>query len=317
MTDHAASAAKSRAPRAQGIKSMTGFAEARVERGGWALRASLRSVNHRFLDIHLRLPEGLESLETEIRRVLREHLHRGHVDLHLRVDPIGETAVQINRELAQAYVRAANDLRKKFKLKNEPDLVALMRLPGVVGAAGMPVGGLSEEGLMRLNVQAADCVAQAVANLEEMQFVEGRTLVEVMRAHLAHVGNNTKTISDLAARARPMFAQRLEAKLRELLAEAVDPARLAQEAAILSERSDVSEELTRLASHVEQFGKLLSGSGEVGKKLDFLLQEMQREANTLLSKTPGVEAEGLQITGLALEIKSEIEKLREQAQNIE
>ncbi len=313
MTDHAAS----RAARAQGIKSMTGFAEARVERDGWALRASLRSVNHRFLDIHLRLPEGLESLETDIRRVLREHLHRGHVDFHLHVDPVGETAVQINRVLAQAYVRAANDLRKKFKLKDEPDLVALMRLPGVVGAAGMPVGGLSEEGLARLNSQAADCVALAVAKLEEMQFVEGRTLAEVMRAHLAQVSVNTTTISDLAARARPMFVQRLETKIRELLAESVDPARLAQEAAILAERSDVSEELARLASHVEQFGKLLGGSGELGKKLDFLLQEMQREANTLLSKTPGVEAEGLQITGLALEIKSEIEKLREQAQNIE
>jgi len=296
---------------------MTGFAEARIERDGWALRASLRSVNHRFLDIHLHLPEGLESLENDIRRVLREHLHRGHVDLHLRVDPVGETAVQINRELAQAYLRAADDLRKQFRLQEEPDLVALMRLPGVVGAAGMPVGGLLDEGLARLNAQAADCVAQAVAKLEEMQFAEGRTLTEVMRGHLARIGENTAKIADLAGRMEPAFAERLEAKLRELLAEAVDPARLAQEAAILAERSDVSEELARLASHVEQFGKLLGGSGELGKKLDFLLQEMQREANTLLSKTPGVEADGLQITGLALEIKSEIEKLREQAQNIE
>jgi uncharacterized protein (TIGR00255 family) len=317
MSEQAASQSKSRVPRAQGIKSMTGFAEARVERDGWALRASLRSVNHRFLDVHLRLPEGLESLETEIRRVLRERLHRGHVDVNLRVDPIGETAVQINSELAQAYVRAANDLRKKFKLKDEPDLVALMRLPGVVGAAGMPLGGLSEEGLARLNAQAGECIAHAVAKLEEMQFIEGRTLAETMRAHLASVGKNTKSISEMAARAIPMFKERLQGKLRELLAESVEPARLAQEAAILAERSDVSEELQRLASHVEQFGKLLDGSGELGKKLDFLLQEMQREANTLLSKTPGVEAEGLQITGLALEIKSEIEKLREQAQNIE
>jgi uncharacterized protein (TIGR00255 family) len=317
MSEHAASQSKSRAPREQGIKSMTGFAEARVERDGWALRASLRSVNHRFLDVHLRLPEGLESLETEIRRVLRERLHRGHVDVSLRVDPIGETAVQINSELALAYVRAANELRKKFKLKDEPDLVALMRLPGVVGAAGMPLGGLSEEGLARLNTQAAECVAQAVAKLEEMQFIEGRTLAETMRALLASVGKNTKAISELAARAIPMFKERLQSKLRELLAESVEPARLAQEAAILAERSDVSEELQRLASHVGQFGKHLDGSGELGKKLDFLLQEMQREANTLLSKTPGVEAEGLKITGLALEIKSEIEKLREQAQNIE
>jgi uncharacterized protein (TIGR00255 family) len=300
-----------------GLKSMTGFAEARVEREGWALRASLRSVNHKFLDVHLRLPEGLESLETEIRKVLREHLRRGHVDLNLYVVPIGETAVQINTDLAQAYVRAANDLRKKFKLKDEPDLVALMRLPGVVGATGMPVGGLSEEGLARLSMQVVECVGQCVAKLEEMQFVEGRTLTEILRVHLAHVAKNTQAIADLTARARPMFAQRLESKLRDLLAESIEPARLAQEAAILVERSDVSEELARLKSHVEQFGKLLDGSGELGKKLDFLLQEMQREANTLLSKTPGVEAEGLQITTLGLEIKSEIEKLREQSLNIE
>jgi uncharacterized protein (TIGR00255 family) len=126
------------------------------------------------------------------------------------------------------------------------------------------------------------------------------------------------SVFTLAERARPAFAKRLEARLRELLGEAqLDPARLAQEAAIAAERSDVSEELARLRSHVQQFETLLVTSSDVGKKLDFLLQEMQREANTLLSKTPGNEAEGLEITRLALEIKSEIEKIREQVQNIE
>jgi len=125
-------------------------------------------------------------------------------------------------------------------------------------------------------------------------------------------------VQAIAERARPAFARRLEQRLRELLGEAqLDPARIAQEAAVAAERSDVAEELTRLASHVQQFQSLLTGSSDVGKKLDFLLQEMQREANTLLSKTPGNEAEGLEITQLSLEIKSEIEKLREQVQNIE
>ncbi|HXQ98323.1 MAG TPA: YicC/YloC family endoribonuclease [Candidatus Limnocylindrales bacterium] len=312
------------APRAQsaarpmGFKSMTGFAEARMERDGWSLRASLRSVNHRFLDIHLRLPEGLESLETEIRRVLRDRLHRGHVDVNLRVDPVGTSAVQINRELAEAYLQSADNLRQQFGLQGEPDLIALMRLPGVVAAPGTPAGGMTEESSAKLAAMAAECVAQAVARLEEMQFVEGRALAEVMRRHLARVDENAAKIVELAERSRPAYAKRLEARLRDLLGEsAMDPARLAQEAAMLAERSDVSEELARLASHVEQFGKLLGGTGEMGKKLDFLLQEMQREANTLLSKTPGVEEEGLQITSLALEIKSEIEKLREQGQNIE
>jgi uncharacterized protein (TIGR00255 family) len=301
-----------------GFKSMTGFAEARMERDGWALRASLRSVNHRFLDIHLRIPEGLESLEPEIRRVLRERLHRGHVDVNLRVDPIGASAVEVKRDLAEAYLRAADDLRKQFGLKTEPDLIALMRLPGVVAAPGAPAGGLSDEALEKLRTLVAECFELAVARLEEMQLIEGKTLANAMRIHLAHVEGNAKQIAVLAEKMRPAFAKRLETRIRELLGDGtVDPARLAQEAAILAERSDVAEELARLASHISQFAKLLDSAGEAGKKLDFLLQEMQREANTLLSKTPGVEAEGLQVTTLALEIKSEIEKLREQVQNIE
>jgi uncharacterized protein (TIGR00255 family) len=300
------------------FKSMTGFAEARMERDGWALRASLRSVNHRFLDVHLRIPEGLESLEPEIRKVLRARLHRGHVDVNLRVDPIGASAVEVKRDLAEAYLRAADDLRKQFGLKSEPDLIALMRLPGVVAAPGSPAGGLTDEALEKLRTLVAECFELAVARLEEMQLVEGKSLADAMRIHLAHIEENAKQVAVLAEKMRPAFAARLETRIRELLGDGtVDPARLAQEAAILAERSDVAEELARLASHVSQFANLLDTAGEAGKKLDFLLQEMQREANTLLSKTPGVEAEGLQVTTLALEIKSEIEKLREQVQNIE
>jgi uncharacterized protein (TIGR00255 family) len=125
-------------------------------------------------------------------------------------------------------------------------------------------------------------------------------------------------VRELAASLRPAFARRLESRLKELLSgTSIDQGRLAQEAALLAERSDISEELDRLRSHLQQFIKLLDGAGELGKKLDFLLQEMHREANTMLSKTPGVESEALAITGLALEIKAEIEKLREQVQNIE
>jgi uncharacterized protein (TIGR00255 family) len=139
-----------------------------------------------------------------------------------------------------------------------------------------------------------------------------------LRARLARIGEQADKVRDLAATLRPVFARRLEARLKELLGGvAIDPARLTQEAALLAERGDVSEELDRLRSHLLQFAKLLDGAGEMGKKLDFLLQEMHREANTLLSKTPGVENEALTITGLALEIKAEIEKLREQVQNIE
>jgi len=309
---------EAKAARGAGVKSMTGFAETRLEHGGWALRVSLRSVNHRFLDLHLRLPEGFEALEPEIRRVLREKLKRGHVDVNLRVDPIGAASVHVHGELAEAYLRAATELRKKFGISAEPDLVALMRLPGVVAAAGAGAGGLTEEELATLSLQASACLEQAVTRLEEMQRAEGATLVTEMRARLALISAHAKHVEELAVKLRPAFAARLEMRLKELLGDGpVDPGRIAQEAALLAERSDTTEELARLASHVEQFSKLLDSGAEIGKKLDFLLQEMQREANTLLSKTNGVEAGGLKITDLGLEIKSEIEKLREQVQNIE
>lgn len=300
------------------LKSMTGFAEARGEHNGFALRVSLRSVNHRFLDLHLRIPEGLESLEPEIRRMLRERLRRGHVDVTVRVDAVGASAIQINHELAEAYLRAATDLRKQFGLSADPDLMSLLRLPGVVGATGVTSGALDEEELAKLAAHAGETLVEAAKRLEQMQRTEGAALAAEMRSRLGQIQSHGRRVAQMAEDLRPAYAARLETRVRELLAETPpDPARIAQEAAILAERGDTAEETARLASHVEQFGKLLDAGGEVGKKLDFLLQEMQREANTLLSKTPGVEATGLAITDLALEIKSEIEKLREQAQNIE
>ncbi len=299
-------------------KSMTGFAQARVEQNGWSLRVSLRSVNHRFLDLHLRLPEGFDVFEPRIRQVVRERIRRGHVDVTLHFEPAGPAAVQVSRALAEAYLKAAEDLRKQFGMKTEPDLVAVLRLPGVIAAAGGPGGELSEEEQERLAGQVAGCLEEALARLEEMRRSEGRLLAEEMGRQLGRIAENTARIETLAEHGRPAYALRLETRLKELLGDmTLDPARIAQEAALLAEHGDISEELARLRSHVEQFQKLLTGAGEVGKKLDFLLQEMQREANTMLSKTPGIEAEGLAITSLALEVKSEIEKLREQVQNVE
>jgi uncharacterized protein (TIGR00255 family) len=220
--------------------------------------------------------------------------------------------------VAEAYLKAVERLRQDFGVKDEPDLIALFRLPGVVAAPGTAGELLSDEAQEKLGGQLAACLEQALTKLEAMRRSEGQALAEELRRVLARIAARTGEIETLAEGVRPAIARRLTERLEELLKGAqLDPARLAQEAALLAERSDVSEELARLRSHVEQFQKLLSGGGEAGKKLDFLLQEMQREANTLLSKTPGVESEGLAITGLALEVKSDIEKLREQAQNVE
>jgi len=162
------------------------------------------------------------------------------------------------------------------------------------------------------------CLRDALSKLDEMRRAEGRHLAEDLRARLAYIAEQTDQVRGLVVQLRPAFARRLETRLKDLLsATSIDSARIAQEAAMLAERSDISEELDRLKSHLQQFNKLLDGAGELGKKLDFLLQEMHREANTMLSKTPGVESEALMITGIGLEVKAEIEKLREQVQNIE
>jgi uncharacterized protein (TIGR00255 family) len=301
-----------------GIHSMTGFAQARIEQDGWSLRINLRSVNHRFLDLHLRMPDGFEVFEPRIRLAIRNRLRRGHVDVNVYYEPAGPASVEVNREVAEAYMKAVEELRGEFGVKTEPDLIALFRLPGVVAAPGVTSELQSEEAQERLGAQLEACLGQALGLLESMRRSEGQTLAGEMQGLLVRIAEKTAEIESLTLRVRPAFARRLEAKLTELLCGAqIDPARLAQEAALLAERSDVTEELARLRSHVEQFRKLLAGGGEAGKKLDFLLQEMQREANTLLSKTPGVESEGLAITTFALEVKSDIERLREQAQNVE
>jgi uncharacterized protein (TIGR00255 family) len=295
-------------------KSMTGYAQASVEHNGWALRVHLRSVNHRFLDVRLRLPEGFEEFEPRIRQLLRDRLRRGHVDLALHFEPASSAAIHLNREVAVAYLQAAEDLRQQFGMKTEPDLIALMRLPGVIAASGMS----SEEDRAGLEQHLLSCLEQALARLDEMRQAEGRHLAEEIQQRLASILAHVDHVESLAEKVRPAYAARLSARLKDLLGESpLDAARVAQEAAILAERADVSEEVQRLRSHVQQVRQLIGSSGEIGKKLDFLLQEMQREANTLLSKTPGVEAEGLSIAGLAVEVKSEIEKLREQAQNVE
>jgi uncharacterized protein (TIGR00255 family) len=300
------------------IHSMTGFAQARIEQDGRSLRINLRSVNHRFLDLHLRMPEGFEVFEPRIRLAVRNRLRRGHVDVNVYYDLAGVASVKVNHGVAEAYMKAVEELRGHFGVKTEPDLIALFRLPGVVAAPGATSELQSEEAQERLGAQLEVCLEQALDRLELMRRSEGQTLTEEMRGLLARIAENTAEIESLAERVRPAFARRLEAKLGEVLGGAqLDPARLAQEAALLVVRSDITEELARLRSHLEQFLKVLSEAGEAGKKLDFLLQEMQREANTMLSKTPGVEAEGLTITNFALEIKSDIEKLREQAQNVE
>jgi uncharacterized protein (TIGR00255 family) len=296
---------------------MTGYAQARADAADLALRISVKSVNHRFLDLKMRIPEGLELYETRLRQVVRERIHRGHVEIQVNAEPRTAATIQVNQELVKAYMRAAEALRQETRAAADVDVVALLRLPGVISGSGV-VTPENEESQELLGRALEDCLRDALAKLDEMRRAEGAHLVEELNKRLTKIEGEAEQVRVLSETLRPAFARRLEARLKELLSGvSLEPARLAQEAALLAERSDISEELQRLRSHLTQFANLLRGAGEMGKKLDFLLQEMHREANTLLSKTPGVDTEALAITGLALEIKSDIEKLREQVQNIE
>jgi uncharacterized protein (TIGR00255 family) len=297
--------------------SMTGYAQAKGSVLGWDLRVSVKSVNHRFLDLKVRLPEGFDLYELRLRQLVRERIHRGHVEVHVSVEPGSGTPIQVNRDLVTNYLRAADELRLQTSVSAALDVVALLRLPGVLGGMAPSVPE-SEEEQEKLGRELERCLRDALGKLDEMRRAEGRHMTEDLRARLARISEQTEQVRGLVVQLRPAFARRLETRLKDLLsATSIDPARIAQEAAMLAERSDISEELDRLRSHLLQFGKLLDGAGELGKKLDFLLQEMHREANTMLSKTPGVESEALKITGIGLEVKAEIEKLREQVQNIE
>jgi uncharacterized protein (TIGR00255 family) len=297
--------------------SMTGYAQAKSSVLGWDARVSVKSVNHRFLDLKLRLPDGFDLYELRLRQLVRERIHRGHVEVHVSVEPGAATPILVNRDLVTNYLRAADELRLQTAVSAALDVVALLRLPGVIGGLA-PAVPESEEEQERLGKSLESCLREALGKLDEMRRAEGRHLVEDLRRRLTHISEQTEVVRGLVVQLRPAFARRLETRLKDLLSgTTIDPARIAQEAAMLAERSDISEELDRLRSHLQQFNKLLDGAGELGKKLDFLLQEMHREANTMLSKTPGVESEALTITSIGLEIKAEIEKLREQVQNIE
>lgn len=296
---------------------MTGYAQARGEQNGWAIRVSVKSVNHRFLDVRFRLPEGFDVYELRLRQIIRERIHRGHIDVNVNFQPGAAVPVQLNRDLLQAYAQSAEELRQKLGASGDLDVVSLLRLPGVIGGLAPPSPETDEE-QDQLGKALDACLREALLKLDDMRHAEGRHLAEELRARVARIGQQADQVRDLAQALTPAFARRLQTRLKELLnGTGIEPARLAQEAALLAERSDISEELDRLRSHLQQFAKLLDGAGELGKKLDFLLQEMHREANTMLSKTPGVESEALAITGLSLEIRAEIEKLREQVQNIE
>src|SRR5256885_4393941 len=197
--------------------SMTGYAQSRGEQGGWTIRVSVKSVNHRFLDVRFRLPEGFDIYELRLRQIVREKIHRGHIDVNVNVQPGAAAPVQVNRELLQAYLNAADELRRQTgAAATELDVVSLLRLPGVIGglAPALPETDEEQEQLG----QALDrCLREALAKLDEMRHAEGRHLAEELRSRLARAAQQTEKVRELARALTPAFARRLQSRLKELL----------------------------------------------------------------------------------------------------
>ncbi|MFY9748124.1 MAG: YicC/YloC family endoribonuclease [Acidobacteriaceae bacterium] len=298
----------------QPVYSMTGFARiaGRVsETLGFSL--SLKSVNHRFLDLHMRLPQGSEGIELELRRVLKEKLHRGHVEVTLNLERSQKAEAGYDHALVAAYVEAFRAASAEHGLTADPDLNAVFRLPGVLMAESRN----SEEELKGLEEAVLRETGALVAALQTMRAQEGSVLANELRAGMERLRSLVDETALLREKVQQAYFDRLNQRMKTMLDGGFDQERILQEAALIAERSDVEEEVTRLRTHIDHFTGLLDQGGEVGKKLDFLLQEMNREANTLLSKTSGVAGNGTRITEAGLGMKSEIEKAREQVQNLE
>jgi uncharacterized protein (TIGR00255 family) len=301
------------------IRSMTGFARLTgVAPGNTTFVVTLKSVNHRYLDLQFYLPNGMDALEIQWRKTIKEHVVRGHIEVRLSLQR--ESAVpapQYNPAVVKAYVEAFRAASSEHKIRAvQPDLNSALRLPGVWS---METARAEETEQTQIELAAAAALQPAMESLNAMRAQEGHVLAEELKRILSRLQEHVDELSSLRAGMQQAQTERLDQKMRELLGETfnLDRDRILQEAALLAERSDIEEELARLRAHIDQFRRLLEQGGELGKKLDFMLQEMTREANTTLSKTGSIATRSLRITELGLAMKSEIEKAREQVQNLE
>jgi len=297
------------------IYSMTGFARTQVRvHDQLAYTLSVKSVNHRFLDIQLRLPAGLDALEMELRRVLKESLIRGHVELTLSVDRTTQQRSGYNREIVAGYIDAFRQARSEFRVKGDPDLNAVLRMPGALQTESR---SNSEEDVAALTASAVNAIGPLLQELKVMRGREGEALENILRACLDRLAETVDGVAALRPEVEQRYQERLTQRLTTATGNEFNRQRLLEEVAVLVDRSDISEEIERMHTHIGHFREVLTAGREVGKKLDFLLQEMNREANTLLSKTGGVGGKGTKITELGLAMKADIEKAREQVQNAE
>ena len=296
------------------VRSMTGYAAVRSETSVGELTLGIRTVNHRGLDLHFHLGPEFSAFENDMRALLKREVARAHVEIRLHLARRQDlSAASFDRSLLSRYVDFFRQASQEFNLSGEPDLNVLVTLPGVFSEAQPPAeipGDLGAE-LLRL-------LAACLAELNAHRAREGEALREELANQAAEIENRTREITAIRSEILPLFRQRLQDRLTELLGQSgIGETRLVEEAAMLAEKSDIQEELTRLAVHATELRRILEDGGEIGKRLDFLLQEMNRETNTALAKSAGAGEPGLRITNLGLALKANIDKIREQALNLE
>jgi uncharacterized protein (TIGR00255 family) len=291
------------------LKSMTGFGRAEGETTLGRVVVESRSVNHRYCDINTKLPKRLSFFENRIKEIIRSQVSRGRIDVSLRLDTVGEEKVQlsVDLELAQQYYRVFQDLREKLQLKDEVTLNLL------AGAKDLITAKEESGDIEPYWQEILPILKQSFKNMDDMKRLEGESLTKDLQQRLEHIAQQLQIIKQQFPSHLKANLSRLHERLRSLLeGMEIDPSRFQQEIAFLAERTDITEEIVRAESHLAQFSSLLEGNEPVGRKMDFLLQEIHREVNTVSSKANDAE-----ISQRVVEMKSELEKIREQVQNIE
>lgn len=291
------------------IKSMTGFGRCEVAENNRKFTVEMKSVNHRYLDVNIKMPKKLNFFESAIRTELKKYISRGKVDIFISYEDFSEsnTTVRYNREVAAEYLKYLDQMAEEFQLDNDVRVSTLSKYPEVFT---MEEQTMDEEELWK---ELQKAVAGAAEGFVQTRIVEGENLKEDLLSKLDGMLKLTDFISERSPQILTEYHEKLADKVRELLEDVkIDESRLLTEVAIMADRICVDEELVRLRSHIETTKNTLIEGGSIGRKLDFIAQEMNREANTILSK-----ANDLEVSNCAIELKTEIEKVREQIQNIE
>lgn len=290
-------------------RSMTGFGRARFPDGAREFLVEIKSVNHRFFEFSARTPRGYGYLDDKLKSLVSGAISRGKTEVSVLITSRegADAQISINRELARGYVEALRPLGEELSLRDDLSLSAIARLPDVFV---LQKADEDEDAVWDAVRTAAE---EALASFVAMRATEGERLTADLRARLDTLEDCTGKVEELSPRTTAAYRERLEARLREVLeGKGIDEARILTEAAIFADKVAVDEETVRLRSHIRQFREMLESPEPVGRKLDFLTQELNRETNTIGSK-----CQDLEVTGLVLRMKGEIEKIREQIQNLE